>query len=157
MTNRESRARAVRQRPDGRVEFILLPNAERLTFKVTMRDTAVIEASPLVMKLDGYDLSSAGVFNKVERPQSEIGELAVYARRKGNIWFLAVMNGPQPKTRRVPLSFLGEGEYKAVTVRDDPTDDAGVQMETTTRKRADSLDINLREGGGLLARFSPLE
>ena len=88
-------------------------------------------------------------------PDSEIGELAVYARRKENTWFLAVMNGLQPKTLHVPLSFLGQGEYKAVLVRDNQTDDAAVEMENTTRKRSDSLDISLRVGGGLLARFSP--
>ena len=88
-------------------------------------------------------------------PDSEIGELAVYARRKENTWFLAVMNGLQPKTLHVPLSLLGQGEYKAVLVRDNQTDDAAVEMENTTRKRSDSLDISLRAGGGLLARFSP--
>jgi alpha-glucosidase len=88
-------------------------------------------------------------------PGSGIVELAAYARRKGNTWFLAVMGGPQPKTLHVPLSFLGQGEYKAVAVRDHPTDDGAVEIENSTRKRTDSLDINLREGGGLLARFSP--
>jgi alpha-glucosidase len=87
--------------------------------------------------------------------QSEIGELAAYARRNGDVWFLAVMNGPQPKTLHVPLSFLGEGEYAAVTVGDHPTDDAAVEMESTTRKRTDSLDIKLRAGGGLLIHFAP--
>lgn len=87
-------------------------------------------------------------------PDSEIGALAAYARR-GNTWFLAVMSGPQPKTLHVPLSFLSEVEYEAVTARDKPSDDAAVVMENTTRKRTDFLDISLREGGGLLARFSP--
>src|SRR5205807_7403832 len=73
-----------------------------------------------------------------EMPDSEIGELA-YARRKGNTWLLAIMNGPQPKTLHVPMSFLTEGEYKAATVRDNPTDDARVEMENTIRKRTDSL------------------
>jgi len=59
-------------------------------------------------------------------PGSEIGELAAYARRKGNTWFLAVMSGPQAKTIRVPLSFLGDGQYKAVLVRDKAGDDAAL-------------------------------
>jgi len=88
-------------------------------------------------------------------PQSEIGELAAYARRKGSTWFLAVMNGPQPKALHVPLSFLGDGEYKAVAVRDHPTDDAAAELENTVRKRTDSLDISLRAGGGVLVRFVP--
>ena len=87
-------------------------------------------------------------------PDSEIAELAAYARRNGSMWFLAVMNGPQPKTLHVPLSFLGEGEYKAVAVRDNPTDGAALEIENAVRKRTDSLDIQLREGGGLLVRFS---
>jgi alpha-glucosidase len=85
-------------------------------------------------------------------PDSEIGGLAAFARRKGNIWFLAVMNGPQPKTLHTPLSFLAGGQYKTATVRDNPNDDASV--ENTVQKRTDSLDIKLREGGGLLVRFS---
>ena len=88
-------------------------------------------------------------------PDSEIGELAAYARRKGNVWFLTIMGGPQPKTLHVPLSFLGEGDYKMVLVRDNPTDDAAVEMENAIRRRTDSLDISLRGGGGLLARFTP--
>ena len=87
-------------------------------------------------------------------PDSEIGELAAYARRKGDVWFLAVMNGPLPKTLHVPLSFLGPGEYKAVAVHDNPADDASVEMENTTRKRTDFLDFSLQKGGGLLIRFS---
>ncbi len=46
-------------------------------------------------------------------PDSAIGELAVYARRTGRGWFLAAMCGPAAKTIQVPLSFLGEGEFKA--------------------------------------------
>ena len=87
-------------------------------------------------------------------PDSDIGELAAYARRKGDVWFLAVMNGPLPKTLHVPLSFLGPGEYKAVAVHDNPADDASVEMENTTRKRTDFLDFSVQKGGGLLIRFS---
>src|SRR5207302_10125790 len=86
---------------------------------------------------------------------SEIGELGAYARRKGNVWFLAITGGPQPKTLHVPLSFRGQRDYKMVLVRDNPADDAAVEMENTIRRRTDSLDISLRGGGGLLARFTP--
>jgi alpha-glucosidase len=87
-------------------------------------------------------------------PDSAIGELAAYVRRKGNTWFLAVMCGPQAKTIRVPLSFLSEGQYKAVLVRDSATDDAKVGIENTIHKPSDSLTIELRPGGGFLGRFS---
>jgi alpha-glucosidase len=53
--------------PDGKVTFTLLPNAERLTFTVSLGDTKVIEPSPIVMKVDDYDLSSGVVLRKLER------------------------------------------------------------------------------------------
>ena len=87
-------------------------------------------------------------------PDSAIGELAAYARRKGNTWFLAIMCGPQAKTIRVPLSFLGEAQYNGVLVHDSPTDDAKLEIEKSTHKRSNSLTIELRAGGGFLARFS---
>ena len=62
--------------------------------------------------------------------------------------------GPQAKTIRVPFSFLGEAQYNAVFVRDNPTDDGKVELEESTHKRSDSLTIELRAGGGFLARFA---
>src|SRR5437773_2812783 len=53
--------------PDGKLKFTILPNAERLTFTVTFGNATVIEPSPIVMKLDGYDLSSGVVFDNAER------------------------------------------------------------------------------------------
>src|SRR6266566_6059130 len=87
-------------------------------------------------------------------PYSAIGELAAYGARKGNTWFLAIMCGPQAKTIRVPLSFLGEAQYNGVLVHDSPTDDVKVEIEKSTHKRSNSLTIELRAGGGFLARFS---
>jgi alpha-glucosidase len=85
-------------------------------------------------------------------PVSEIGELAAYARRTGDTWFVAVMCGPQPKTINVPLSFVGDGKYKASFVRDGDNDGT-VTVENTAGKRTDSLTIKLRAGGGFVARF----
>ncbi len=49
------------------MKFILSPNAERLTFTVKIGETTVIENSPIIMKLDWFDLSAGVVFNKIER------------------------------------------------------------------------------------------
>jgi alpha-glucosidase len=87
-------------------------------------------------------------------PQSEIGELAVFARRRGDTWFLAAMCGTQGRTIQVPLSFLGDGAYQATLVRDSGADSSAVQMENTTSRRGDVLTINLRNGGGFLGRFT---
>src|SRR5262249_49150520 len=86
-------------------------------------------------------------------PPSEIGEVAVFARRSGNTWFLAVMNGPAARAVHVPLSFLGEGEYRALLVRDSQESAAGGKEEKVVTC-GDTLAIDLREGGGFIARFS---
>ncbi len=88
-------------------------------------------------------------------PPSEIGELAVYARRTGRTWFVAIMNGPAARSVRVPLTFLGTGEYRAVRVRDDSPDGSTVNVETTTQRSADTIDLSLRAGGGFVARLDP--
>jgi alpha-glucosidase len=87
-------------------------------------------------------------------PGSEIGELAVFARRTGDKWFLAVMCGPQAKTIKVPLSFLGDGRYKASLVRDDKENDAAVVLEDRTVRRDDTLKIEMVNGGGFVGRFT---
>ena len=87
-------------------------------------------------------------------PSSEIGELAAFARRKGDTWFLAVVCGPQAKTIRVPLSFLGDGEYSSVQVRDNAAGDGAVEVGNAIQKRSDVLTLELHPGGSFLARFS---
>jgi len=52
--------------PNGKVAFSLLPNAERLTFTVRSDDASILEPSPVVMEVDGYDLSSGVVFDTLE-------------------------------------------------------------------------------------------
>ncbi len=86
-------------------------------------------------------------------PISEIGEVAAFARRKGDTWFLAVNNGPYARTVRVDLSFLGPGTYKAVLIRDQAEPDA-VKIEHHTLRANDSLWITLRSGGGFVGRFT---
>jgi alpha-glucosidase len=87
-------------------------------------------------------------------PPSEVGVVAVFARRSGNTWFLAVLNGTAARDVNIPLSFLGKGEYRALLVRDSKESAAAVRKEEATLKRGDSLAISLREGGGFIARFS---
>ncbi len=50
--------------PNGKVKFILLPNAERLTFTVKNGEITVIENSPIIMKLDWFNLTSGVVFKR---------------------------------------------------------------------------------------------
>jgi alpha-glucosidase len=86
-------------------------------------------------------------------PVSAIGEIAAFARRSGKRWFLAILNGPTARSIQIDLSFLGAGVYQAMLVRDKQEDPAAVAIQSTTLKKSDSLKIELRPGGGFVARF----
>jgi alpha-glucosidase len=87
-------------------------------------------------------------------PASEIGDVAVMARRSGDTWFLAAVNGPEGRSLRVPLSFLGDGAYKVLVVRDRKGEPAAVEVEKSEAHRTDTLRIELSDGGGFIARFT---
>jgi alpha-glucosidase len=84
---------------------------------------------------------------------SEIGEVAAFARRKGDTWFVAVANGHFARTIRVDLSFLDEGSYLGYLIRDG-ADAASVRTEQLTFRRGDSLDVAMPSGGGFIGSFS---
>ncbi len=86
-------------------------------------------------------------------PISEIGEIAAFARRAGDRWFLAVMNGPEARTVRVPLAFLTADQTGALLVRDRMDDPAAVEIEESTLGRLDAVQINLRASGGFIGMF----
>src|SRR5262249_29625304 len=81
-------------------------------------------------------------------PMSEIGELAVFARRHGNNWFLAIMNGATARVVRVGMSFLGNTRYQAALVRDRQDDAAALVIEHVPVDKSDVLTIELRAGAG---------
>lgn len=87
-------------------------------------------------------------------PPSEIGEIAILARRRGPVWFLAVVNGPSPRTLRLPLNFLGSGVHQMLAARDNMQDAGAPEMERKPVRRQDTLTIELAAGGGFLARFT---
>jgi alpha-glucosidase len=87
-------------------------------------------------------------------PPSEIGKLAVYARRSGDTWFLAVLNGEGGQAIQVPLTFLGPGGYQSMLIRDSGGGADAEQIERLSVRREDALTINLRSGGGFIGRFT---
>jgi alpha-glucosidase len=82
---------------------------------------------------------------------SEIGDVAVFARRTGETWFVAAANGTDAKTIKLDLPFL-KGNYRATLIRD-TGEAAAVKIENVTFAAADPLFVNLRSGGGFVGRF----
>jgi alpha-glucosidase len=87
-------------------------------------------------------------------PPSEIGEAAVFARRRGRDWYVAGINGAGARTVTVTPSFLGAGTYTGTIARDDPSTAAALTLETATVTRSTPLTFELREGGGFVARLA---
>lgn len=88
-------------------------------------------------------------------PFSEIGEVAGFARRKGQTWFVAITNGVYPRTVRVELDFLGEARvsWLATVVREGTTPDS-LKIESLTVRSSDVLDVCMPSGGGFIARIA---
>jgi alpha-glucosidase len=87
-------------------------------------------------------------------PPSEIGELAILARRAGPAWFLVALNGPNAKTADIPVSFLGAGDHSVSEITDDPGNRDAVRSHQRRISSRDSIRLDLAAGGGYIARFS---
>ncbi len=87
-------------------------------------------------------------------PPSEIGELAIYAQRKGTTWFLSAINGLNPKIVKIPLSFLGNGSYNTLILNDNPENPADAVVKNGTANKNDVIEISLGAGGGYMSRYT---
>lgn len=85
---------------------------------------------------------------------SEIGEAAIFARRRGGDWFIAAVNGETAREVEIRLDFLGAGSWKALLVKDAGTAGDSVSVETAVAGKDGRWMIGLLPGGGFAARIS---
>lgn len=88
-------------------------------------------------------------------PGSAIGEVAALARRKGSTWFIAVINGPEPRKFSLDLSFLPTGRYGVLAAAETPGNSASVEMQSAQWTKATKIPLDLPSGGGFVARLTP--
>jgi alpha-glucosidase len=86
-------------------------------------------------------------------PPSAIGEAAVFARRRGQRWFIAAMNGTAPRTVAIDLAVVKAGG-EALIVRDNPDDPGAMVVETKKVRAGEKLEIPTRAAGGFVIRIS---
>lgn len=87
-------------------------------------------------------------------PGSEIGECVVFARRKGDSWFLAVMNGEVERHLEIDFSFLKKNKsYQFESFKDEGTKDDGFIKDTQTVNCDDHMTLTVRPGGGFVGMF----
>ena len=92
-------------------------------------------------------------------PPSQIGTLAVVARRSGNDWYLGAVRGHDAKADETPtatLSFLPEGEQFNAVILTDATD-TSFARETRTVDHTTTINLPTRKGSGLVMRITPAE
>lgn len=87
-------------------------------------------------------------------PFSEIGDVAGFARRRGDRWIVAIMNGPAARRVTVDLGFLGAGTHDALTARDVADTAAAVDVQKARVEKGQLLKVDLRAGGGFVGRFT---
>jgi alpha-glucosidase len=87
-------------------------------------------------------------------PGSEPGKIAGFARRRGNQWFIGVMNGADPAKLDISLKFLGAGQWKAIRLGDvNGKPDAWDRGEETVNS-ASSFHITMPARGGFVAMIT---
>jgi alpha-glucosidase len=90
-------------------------------------------------------------------PQSSIGKLAVFARRTGDTWFIAVINGTTVRQIKIKLSFLSNGEYIANIASDKKSEQQTANPKKLLLKKNGFLKINLNTAGGFVAQLSKIK
>jgi alpha-glucosidase len=98
------------------------------------------------------------VWDATKVVHGEIGEYAVLARRSGENWFIGCMNGHDPHTLDVPLSFLDKDRrYIAHIYTDDPaiSTRTHVKISRYTVDSSSVLSAELPPRGGQAIRIVP--
>ena len=85
--------------------------------------------------------------------ESRIGELAALSRRKGDIWYLSILNGEKAVTQEIELDFLPKGNYRMTYASDDGENRKKIVINNRKIKSGKTLKIKLLSGGGYLAKF----
>ena len=72
------------------------------------------------------------------------------ARRSGDQWFIAVMNGADATSLDVPLDFLGSGTWKASQLRDTKDKPDAWDRQDGNITRTDHIKLDLSPRGGFV-------
>jgi alpha-glucosidase len=90
----------------------------------------------------------------------QVGDYIATARRKGQDWYIGVMNDWTPRSIQLKFDFLPAGNYEVVVYKDAPdTDQNPNHLLKTVQNlsRKDVLDVQLASGGGQVLVLRKLE
>lgn len=81
-------------------------------------------------------------------PGSEIGKTVGFARRRGQEWYIGLLNGSETATLPIDLSFLGQGTWQAESFGDDLGNSATFKRENKNITSSDKLTVTMSPRGG---------
>ena len=84
---------------------------------------------------------------------SEPGKVVAEARRSGQQWFIAVINGGEVTTLDLPLDFLGTGQWKSTLLRDVKDKQDAWDRKDIEATRSDHIKLELAARGGFVGRI----
>ncbi len=96
------------------------------------------------------------IFEETVALDGILGEFAAIARKKGNSWYLGVLNNWNARDVTLDFSFLGTGNYEAEIFEDgiNADRDATDYKKEITRVNAQTrMNVHLSSGGGWTARI----
>jgi len=83
---------------------------------------------------------------------TEMGKVVAYARRKGDVWWIGVMNGAETRTLNLSLDFL-KTKKTATLVYDNNSSNTAIDRREKTVSPNDKLEIKMLPGGGFVGRI----
>lgn len=131
--------------------------------------TAVCYTSPVMFYADkpelykkspGFDVIKAipSVWDEtIVLPGSKIGDLAALARRKGETWFVGIINAGPQRSCRLDLSFLGRGRYASVQLADHSGHPDRLVRSEEAVQASSPLRVRMNAGGGFVAMMTPIK
>lgn len=97
------------------------------------------------------------VWDETRVLKAAVGDYVVVARRSGDKWYIGAMTDSTGRNIEVPLSFLGEGQYKIKSWSDGinvATHAEDFQVKQSTVNAKSTLRIPMASGGGYAAVIS---
>jgi ERCC4-related helicase len=85
---------------------------------------------------------------------SEIGKVAAFARRSGDIWFVGIINAGDGFRYKLDLDFLGPLDHDALLASDHPDRPDELLVTRGHFNRNETLTVELKSAGGFVGRFT---
>ena len=94
------------------------------------------------------------VWDETRVIDAAVGEYVVIARKKNNDWFIGAITNSSARELSIPLSFIGEGTYRATIDTDSSNDPNAVNETIQTINKDSTLNVRLESGGGMAAHMT---